>query len=131
MELTAEAVHKIFEKCLLKTEEVSADHKPLVPIVEIEGVVHNFGLSKQRLSENKDDIIKLLAELPEQFHEETGGGWSFLNGCMDKNGHQWGEQPTVEQLLVLGIGIEKVRYCLPRELWNMLPGGVPMFVVMK
>jgi hypothetical protein len=33
------------------------------------------------------------------------------------------------QLFALGLGIGMVECQLPRELWDMLPGGVPYYVV--
>jgi hypothetical protein len=54
---------------------------------------------------------------------------SFLNACVDKHGNHWGEHPSVEQLLVLGVAIGKIEYCLPREYWRALPGGVPYFMI--
>lgn len=37
----------------------------------------------------------------------------------------------VEQLVQLGIALGKVKYCLPREAWKNLPGGVPYFMVLS
>lgn len=42
-----------------------------------------------------------------------------------------GEQLNVQELMILGLGIGKVVYCLPREVWSVLPGGVPYFMVKK
>ena len=55
---------------------------------------------------------------------------SFLDACMDKHGNQWTDfHQTMEQLVQLGIAIGEVEYCLPRDLWSALPGGVPFLVV--
>jgi hypothetical protein len=35
----------------------------------------------------------------------------------------------VEQLVQLGIAVGKIRYLLPRDMWDALPGGMPYFVV--
>jgi hypothetical protein len=35
----------------------------------------------------------------------------------------------MDQLFTLGIAIEKVSFQLPREMWNVLPGGMPYLVV--
>lgn len=72
----------------------------------------------------------MLDKLPEQFHEATGGGWSFLNACNDRHGNQWtGLHQRMEQLFQLGIALGRVSYCLPREFWSAMPGGVPYIVV--
>lgn len=52
-----------------------------------EGVVHTFGFNAKKLATHKDEIIELLDELPDNFKEEVGGGWSFIQACVDKNGN--------------------------------------------
>lgn len=37
----------------------------------------------------------------------------------------------MEQLVSLGIGIKKVKYCMPKEMWSILPGGMPYFMILK
>jgi hypothetical protein len=54
---------------------------------------------------------------------------SFLNACMTKDDNQWGEHQNMEQLLALGIAIGYARILLPRNMWSVLPGGVPYFSV--
>jgi hypothetical protein len=71
----------------------------------------------------------LLNELPSSFKKDIGGGWSFLQACETKDGVQWGEHRNMEQLFVLGMALGKVRYCLPRDLWQVLPGGMPYLVI--
>jgi hypothetical protein len=36
---------------------------------------------------------------------------------------------TMEQLILLGVGIGKVKSLMPREMWDVLPGGMPYYVV--
>lgn len=33
--------------------------------------------------------------------------------------------------MCLGLATKRVQYCLPRDLWEALPGNVPYFVVME
>ena len=33
------------------------------------------------------------------------------------------------KLVVLGIGVGMVAYSLPRDVWNILPGGVPYVII--
>ena len=127
IKLTAEKVREIIMDCLFKEEELDSEGKPNVPAEMVEGVVRNFGFNKERLQKHKDTIVALLKQLPEQFNE----GWSFLNMCVDKEGNQWGEQRDVEELVCLGLGIGKVRSCFPREMWKVLPGGVPYYIVLS
>ena len=36
---------------------------------------------------------------------------------------------TVESLLCLGIGLDLAEWCLPKEMWSLMPGGMPYVVV--
>jgi len=110
--------------CLFKDGEDTSN------LVRVEGIFSNFGFHPDRLENHKHEIVEMLNELPEQFHENTGGGWSFLNACMDKHGNQWTDLHRVmEQLFVLGIGINRVEYVLQRDMWRILPGGMPYCVI--
>ena len=72
----------------------------------------------------------MLGELPDEFHQVGGGGWSFLNACNNRHGELWtGEHRIMELLVMLGIGIGRVRFVMPRDLWSEMPGGMPYFMV--
>ena len=87
-------------------------------------------LSRVALERNRRDIDALLDQLPEPFHQDTGGGWSFLNMCDDKDGNQWtGLHLVQEKLVVLGRGVDRIHFLLPRELWPVLPGSVPYIMI--
>lgn len=124
MELTAKNVHDTFMKCLFEDEEDKSNY------VEAFGIVIHVGFHPGRLQESKEDIISLLNHLPEQFYESKGDGWSFLNACMNDKGEQWvGDHKIMDELFCLGLAIDKVVSCLPRDLWPALPGGVPYYMV--
>lgn len=73
----------------------------------------------------------MCEQLPESFHESKGGGWSFLNMCEDKGGNQWsGTHKTMEQLLCLGMAMNKMKILLPREVWKIFPGGMPYVAIL-
>lgn len=74
---------------------------------------------------NKTALTEMLGELDDSFKVSGGGGMSFLQAGMDKHGNHWAEHPTMEALFCLGIGLDLVEWCVPRELWGMCPGGVP------
>lgn len=123
MNLTAENVEKVFRECFSENKE---------NIVKCDVVAHSFSFCKDKLQENKQNIVDMLSCLPKEFMQNTGGGYSFLMACNDKDGHQWtGLHLTMEKLFALGIGIEKVKCLLPRELWQMMPGGMPYFMVLE
>jgi hypothetical protein len=65
--------------------------------------------------------------LPKEF--KTGGGASFMNACMTVEGELWGQHQNIDELLCLGLAINKVKFFIPKEMWSALPGGMPFFVV--
>ena len=120
--LTSNNVTKIFEEVVSKKENEKA--------ISCDGIRGRYYFDKDLLEKNKSNIYEMLMELPTTFRSSDGGGWSFLNACMDKDGNQWtGLHTVMEQLFVLGIAIGKVKEVLPREMWNVLPGGMPYYVV--
>ena len=125
MELTSKNVDSIFMDCLFEEDNEENQKKA----IRVEGIMSNFRLNPDSIKKHKKDIHSMLLQLPKEFQKNTGGGWSFLNGCMRKDGTQWGEQASVEQLVVLGIASGYVKYTMPREMWKILPGSVPYFSV--
>ena len=127
MKLTSENVETIFMDCLFEKE---SDSNPDNTIV-IEGIVNNFGFNKSQIEKHKPDIYDMLKQLPDEFQSHSGGGMTFLNACNDKNGVQWTDlHQKMELLFVLGIAIKKAQLLLPRDMWNVLPGGMPYVVVL-
>lgn len=129
--LSADEVNKTFLGCLFTDEEVK-EVAPELPkeLIKAEGVNMHIGFHSGRLNENRELIRSMLMELPETFYKSSGGGWSFLNACLDKHGNHWAEHPTMDELFTLGIGLGLVDFIFPREFWNTLPGGVPYVVVL-
>jgi hypothetical protein len=123
-QLKAERVHAIVTDCLFK------DGEDTTGFIKAEGVRMTIGFHPGRLKSHEAEIERMLCELPEQFFQSTGGGWTFLNACMDREGRQWGEHRDIDGLVVLGIGIGRVKYSMPRDMWNILPGGMPYFTVL-
>ena len=116
----SELVRNSFMKCLFKEGEDTSNY------VKVEGIMKNFGLHPQRLEEQRELVTAMLAELPVEFKD----GWTFLNICANKNGELWtGEHSVCEQLIVMAIGLNLMDYCFPREIWAILPGGVPYLIV--
>lgn len=119
--LTAKNVETIFLDCLFRDGEDTSTAKI------VDGVVSKFGFHPARVETHKSEIAELLDGLPDEFRADKGGGWSFLNACVTKNGDQWGEHRNIEQLLALGIASDQAKILMPRELWGMMPGGMPYF----
>lgn len=124
MKLTSEAVQSIMRTVLYKPGEVTnIPEDDIVP-----GLVRAFAFHPERLKEQKKNIDELLLQLNHNFRRDEGGGWSFLNGAIDANGMQWGEQRDVEALVCLGIGVGSAAW-LMKEFAAELPGSVPFFQV--
>ncbi len=119
MELTSERVETVFLDCLFRDDEDTA------AAVKVKGIMQNFGFHPDRLKEHEEEIYAMLKQLPDEFQKDGGGGMTFLNACVDKNGIQWGEHRNMEQLFTLGIAIKKAIFPVPRALWSALPGGMP------
>lgn len=133
-------MHTVFQDCFLDdsdttTEAITVEHALTGPV----GVGGNDGgqgtlrFSKARIAEEAERIAFMLSELPTEFRTTEkggGGGWSFLNACMDRHGNQWtGMHMTMAQLFALGQAAGLVDLLLPPEMWPALPGGVPYYAV--
>jgi len=123
MKLTAENVKETFMNCLFKEGE------DINTAVIGKGVMTNAGFHPQRLKDATPNIEAMLNELPDVFKPDSGGGMSFLQACMDKNGNQWGEHSNIDQLVCLGLASGKLKYLMPRDMWEILPGGMPYLVL--
>lgn len=124
--LDAERVEAIIHDCLFRPGE--PQDNPL----KVDGIMGQFGFHRARLAAHKDEIVAMLAELPDAFQEKKGGGYTFLNLCDDRHGNQWtGFHKIMEALVVLGIGVRRVQYNVPRPLWTSLPMGMPYIVVLE
>lgn len=126
-ELTADNVRDIIKDCLFK-DDIPQDEL-LSKAVIVDGIMNKWGFVPEKLEAHKQEIIEMLSQLPEQFFEKTGGGWSFLNACVRRDGTHWAEHPTMDMLFSLGQAIGAVRCALPREMWAVLPGNMPYYSV--
>lgn len=121
--LTGEAVNTLFLSLLFK------DGEPHDTAVVAEGVMVKVGFHPERLEAARDKVKAMLDELPEEFRQSKGGGWTFLNMCMDRHGEQWtGLHSTQDELCMMAIALGLVEFQLPRDMWKVLPGGVPYLV---
>lgn len=118
----AERVHATMMACLYKPDEI-VDGKAPADAVMVEGLVATYGFHPQRLQRAKPDVIEMIGRLHDNFTK--GGGWTFLNMCQDRDGELWGEQRTCESLFCLAKGLGLADYCMPREYWGTMPGGLP------
>jgi hypothetical protein len=121
MKLNSKNVSAVFAECLVRGHD--ADY------IKIEGVKMGAAFNTQRLEQKKAEIVEMLECLPNEFRITGGGGWTFLNMCLDNEGNQWCDlHATMDELVCLGIGIGKLNFQLPRDMWSSLQGGMPFLV---
>ncbi len=126
--LSSIRVEKIFASCLFNNIDVF-DGQTHIP-VQVDGILGKVDLDNSKLAIHREEITAMLNELPQEFQQFSGGGWSFLQACNDKHGDQWtGLHQIMDKLFMLGIGIEKVEYLMPREQWGLFPEGMPYLVI--
>lgn len=127
MKLSGTNVEKLFIECLYDDGEDTSNAKM------VEGVMMKAGFNPARLEKNKKDIEDLLSQCHPNFMiSSKSQGWSFLNFCQDKDNEQWtGIHAMCDNLICLGLAIDKVKFLLPRELWETLPGSVPYLQILN
>ena len=117
----AKLTQKAFIDSLFKEGEDTTNH------VKVEGITCTFIFHPQRLEEKRELVAAILAQLPEEFKD---GGWTFLNLFITKDYQLWTDTHRIcEYLVVMAIGLGLMEYCLPREVWKVLPGGVPYLAI--
>jgi hypothetical protein len=121
-----------FRYCLYTDEEVRDNYPPKDCVLVTGIAIEKIGLHPGRVEEVRPIVKEMLSNLPDTFMSSKGGGMSTLEMCVDKNGTQWGEHRSMEQLCCLAIALKLGKWCLEeRMLWSMLPGGMPYFVVLE
>lgn len=128
--LTAEAVSETLKRCLFREDEPEnnepgSDDYP----VKVEAITGTFGFHRDRLEAHREQVLSWLNELPLEFLTGStggGGGWTFLNLCNRRDGTQWtGLHSTMQELCALAIGLGLAHWLMPRDMWDVLPGGMP------
>lgn len=122
--LTGDRVHTLLGECLS-----SADSRD---VAVIHGVSRTFSVDLNKIAAAKSEIGQMLMQMADNFmlDGDKAGGWSFLNACVDRRGVQWTDlHSTVEELVVLGMASGLAFYTFSRDIWEVLPGGVPFFTI--
>ena len=120
--LDPEEVNSVFGDCLAEDD---------LDTIESDMVIAPVLFGRVNIERNHDLIRRMLMELPEQFRQSGGGGWSFLNACDDRHGTQWtGLHQRMGMLFALGQAAGLVKSLLPRDMWDALPGGMPYYIIL-
>jgi hypothetical protein len=118
--INTEYLDSVFRDCLFREDE-STDIAVIV-----DGITGQFGFHPDRLKSHRQEIYSMLMQLPHQFRvSDEAQGWSFMQMPFDNDGEQWGEHPNAQQLMVLAVAMGFMRYLMPKDLWAILPGGMP------
>ena len=126
LELTSSNVKELFDKCMFVKDDVISKY------YLGKGIITDVAFHPERLLENRQKICSLISQLPTEFNKEPGGGWSFLQMCLNKKGEQWCDlHQTMEQLVLLGTAIGKLEFPFPREIWKGLAGGMPYIAILE
>ena len=127
--LTSANVNEVAKRCLFTDEELLVPGVAPEGAIIVEGIVNRYAFHPDRLGASTAEIAAMLDCLDDAFKTDGGGGMSFLNACVTKDGEHWGEHPTMGMLFALGIGAGLAKYTMPREMWSVLPGSVPYITV--
>lgn len=124
--INAKRVEEILIDCLIKdSDHINCKKLPKNKVVVVEGIANKYAFHRERLESYRGEVQGLINNLSPDIKE----GISFLNICIDKENNQWGEQRDCENLICLAIGLEIIRYMLPKEAWFLLPGNVPIIII--
>lgn len=122
--LTARAVNAAFSECLFRPEDAFSDEPK-----KVEAITGTVCFQRDRLETKRNLVRSWFDELPPEFLvgiPTGGGGWSFLNLCNRSDGSQWtGLHSTMQEFCAMAIGLGLGHWLLPRDVWDMLPGGMP------
>lgn len=119
MQLTSENVEAVFTDCITDSKKYT-----------VRGVQLTAHFDRDKIAQHEADIFAMLTQLPKQFLRSGGGGWSFLNMCIDCNGVQWTDfHSQCDKLVCLGLAIGALDFVYQRDLWQCFPGGVPYIFV--
>lgn len=115
-----------FPGVLYRDDEILEKGKPPEGAIVVEGIVRTFAFHPDRLEQSRSEVEAIIREVVcDPFLKGSGDGYSTLGLCEDRNGNQWAEHPTMEELCCLAIGLKLAGWCLPRDFWKALPGSMP------
>jgi hypothetical protein len=117
MKLTAQNVDTVFKACLV--DPVDAEPRGM----ELTEMVMNSAYLDT--SKHTEDIKTMLEELDDDFRADMGGGTSFLKAAFTKENVHWGEHVNMGLLFGLGNAAGLSKFTMPREMWGIMPGGMP------
>jgi len=123
-----ERISEIFKDCLLRKAEI-VKGKPACRHTKVQSVGKHFSgyrivFSEERVSQYANEIDGMLDQLQKGFKENSGGGMTLKEACVDAEGKLWTEKEGyAEELMMLGIATGRVHFRLARNQEDtLLPG---------
>lgn len=84
---------------------------------------------EEALADERPNLIAMINELPIEFLKNGGGGWSFLNVCVKRDGEQWtGLHMVMTQFVAMSAALGMAKELGTPDLWQLMPGAVPYVV---
>jgi hypothetical protein len=119
--LTADRVHHVYGACWRAEGTRNSLQR-----IEVVGWLLRHTFSIKKLHGYREEIIRMLLSLPAGFRSDVGEGGSVGNMIERGDGVIWSvDMADIEKLVALGIASGLMNFCAPREVWHMLPGGLP------
>lgn len=113
-------IEEIFFQCLV----IEESNDPYVIVQSIADKTYRF--STKQLEWHRLELLLMLDQLPPRFNK----GDSFLNAFFTRSEARWTSSPkAVEQVLVLGIAIGKVKYATPKKEWQNNRACLPHYLI--
>lgn len=134
MKLTATNVKATIMACLYDdTDVIDGKLRDGAPEpIKVHSVMLNAGFNSVKVKAQTENIKAMLNELSLDFFpvdQGGGGGMSFLQLCVTRDGEQWGEHRNCDELMALGMAAGFCTFLMERDLWRALPGGMPYISV--
>jgi len=122
--LSADRVRELYVRCAVPEHTSDTSHTQVSAWL----LRHTFKI--ERLTQNRESIIRMLLCLPAGYRIDVSGGGSVIEAIRRADGTQWTDDVTdVERLLALGMALELASFCVSREHWDKLPMACPYFRV--
>ena len=143
-------VSETFDICFINDDQLVEIEANPTNCKQCESVMGPRHMRIDKLEENRERIVSWLSALDDAYRRSVGGGYTFLNMCVDRDGQQWtGFHMVQNQLVMLGNGIgmcsilyikDFIRNAMPdlsdteldefvEQQGLALPGGMPYIVV--
>lgn len=130
--INAQEVEDLFFACTWTEDEVARLGEDYLTekSLMLEGLTITAAFDPSKVELHEKRIAEILAELNPQFFPDGGGGSSFLQLPFTADDEQWGEHRNAEQLMLLGMAINKVKYAInDRTIWAAMPGSLPYIII--